>query len=979
MKTLNIAKFRYGIVLTTASLIILTGCGSGGDSDSVTVEGDVPIAYVKRPVATLGNPTDSVMFSAGGDLYLREKSSPSAPEINVTSAYTQGRGDVSDPEVSYDGKKIIFSMRCPTGSAKACYDYHNDGNTNTNWNIWEYVIASKQLQRLSCDAASTGDDVDPAYLPDGRVVFVSSRQEGTKRLMQAQGVTPYTYVDEYEREDVTALHVMDADGKNCRQISFNQSHDRNPTVLQTGEIMFSRWDHVGNRNQFSIFKINPDGTNPFIVYGAHGPGNSYLHPREMPDGRVISTLMPLSGTREGGSLEIIDITNYSDINSPGTASPPRNQLGESAGQFQVTRLLSPDRPQSDHDALRGRGVSELGRYSVPYPLWDGTPRGLVVFTTSQKVTRLNALGDPEDVEGTPKYGIYMFDLSAKTLRPVVLPQDGFHFSDPVALMARPRPQTKGNFTPDLSIGAGFGLLDVNTVYDTDNLQRMGNAVLASGESIPRVSGQPDIANLKRPGTLTFENRVARFFRITKAVPTPRGLSRETIGETEFEMQQIVGYGTIEPDGSIRTRVPSDTPITITALDIEGRAFTPHTNWIQAREGERRFCKGCHSSRLSTTNSSDGLALNDPLQIGIHPSGNETSTMARTRTAVLETSALDLKRDLLSQDIWTPLYNSRDGTNHSAQGTISITYSGLTTAPTIKGPASCATTWSSKDCAIAINYEDHVQPIWNAKCISCHQGTSAAAGLDLSSTPSGEFGRLTSYQELLVGDPLTDPPQITPDGNGGVRIAREAAAVEDGSARQSRLIERLFEKPLKASALTGTLREVCRAKGASCANGATYHDHSALLNASERRLITEWIDIGAQYYNDPFDSAGKVRSTTAQLNETAFGSCIQPILQQSCASCHQPFAGSDTSANVGTSGNTANTLFTANRFILTNNTAADFSVTASMVTNLAVPDNSYLLSRLNSDPPHASGLLSTANRNIIRAWIANTLNATTCSP
>jgi hypothetical protein len=965
MKTLNIAKFSYGIVLTTALLIILTGCSSGGGSDSVTVEGDVPIAYVKRPVATLGNPTDSVMFSAGGDLYIREKSSPSAPEINVTGDYTQGRGDVSDPEVSYDGAKILFAMRGP-----------ND----RNWGIWEHVIASKQLRRLSCDAASTGDDVDPAYLPDGRIVFVSSRQEGTKRLMQAQGITPYTYVDEYEREAVTALHVMDADGKNCRQISFNQSHDRNPTVLQTGEIMFSRWDHVGGRNQFSIFKINPDGTNPFIVYGAHGPGNSYLHPREMPDGRVVSTLMPLSGTREGGSLEIIDITHYSDINSPGTASPPANQLGESAGQFQATRLLFSDRPQAVHDALRGRGVSELGRYSAPYPMWDGTGRLLTVFTTSQPVTRPNALGQSEEAEGAPKYGIYMFDLSAKTLRPVVLPQDGYHFSDPVALMARPRPQTKGAFTPDTSIGAGFGLLDVNTVYDTDNQQRMGNAVLVSGvESIPRVSGRPDIASLKRPGTLTFENRVARFFRITKAVPTPRGLSRETIGETEFEMQQIVGYGTIEPDGSIRTRVPSDTPIAITALDKDGRAFTPHTNWIQAREGERRFCKGCHSSRLSTTNSSDGLALNDPVQIGIHPSGDATSTMARTRTAVLETSALDLKRDLVSQDVWTRLYNSRDGTNYSAQDTISITYSGLTTAPAIKGPASCATTWSSKDCAIAINYEDHIQPIWSAKCASCHQGTSAAAGLDLSDTRSGEFGRLTSYQELLVGDPLTNPPQVAINANGEVRIAREAAAVEDGSARASRLIERLFEQPLKAAALTGSLRAVCRAAGASCVNGATYQNHAGLLSASERRLVTEWIDIGAQYYNDPFDSAGKVRSTTAQLNETAFGNCIQPILQQSCASCHQPFAGSDTSANVGASGNTANTLFTANRFILTNNSAADFSVTASMVTNLAVPDNSYLLSRLSSDPPHASGLLTTANRNIVRAWIANTLNASTCSP
>jgi len=145
--------------------------------------------------------------------------------------------------------------------------------------------------------------------------------------------------------------------------------------------------------------------------------------------------------------------------------------------------------------MRGMGVSPLGRYSTPYPLWDGTGRALVVFTPSQPVQTTNAVGQPVTVEGTPRYGIYMLDLNARTLRPVVLPQDGYYYSDPVAIQARPTPQVKSNFTPDPTIGAGLGLFDVNTVYDTDNLQRMGDAVLASGESIPRAGGVPDIANL----------------------------------------------------------------------------------------------------------------------------------------------------------------------------------------------------------------------------------------------------------------------------------------------------------------------------------------------------------------------------------------------------------------------------------------------------------------------------------------------------
>ena len=58
---------------------------------------------------------------------LREKSSASAIEHNLTDRFTQGNGDASDPEVSYDGKKVVFSMKCPAtntsttpGIARAC-------------------------------------------------------------------------------------------------------------------------------------------------------------------------------------------------------------------------------------------------------------------------------------------------------------------------------------------------------------------------------------------------------------------------------------------------------------------------------------------------------------------------------------------------------------------------------------------------------------------------------------------------------------------------------------------------------------------------------------------------------------------------------------------------------------------------------------------------------------------------------------------
>ena len=41
---------------------------------------------------------------------------PISTEHNLTARFTQNNGDASDPEVSYDGKKIVFSMKCPAAN-----------------------------------------------------------------------------------------------------------------------------------------------------------------------------------------------------------------------------------------------------------------------------------------------------------------------------------------------------------------------------------------------------------------------------------------------------------------------------------------------------------------------------------------------------------------------------------------------------------------------------------------------------------------------------------------------------------------------------------------------------------------------------------------------------------------------------------------------------------------------------------------------
>ncbi len=903
MQTLTLSAGTRGYYFLAFSfLAVLSGCSSG-TSDSVTVDGDVAIAYVKRPTGSLGNPTDAITFTAGGDLYMREKSSPSAAEINITGSQTNGTGDVSDPEVSYDGTKLLFSMRRAGDSG---------------WRIWEYDIGAKTLRGpIACTVSGTtpnGDDVDPAYLPDGRIVFVSNRQEKSRQLMTQQGMTPFAYLDEYERERVTALHVMNADGANCRQISYNQSHDRNPTVLQTGEIMYSRWDHVGGRNQFSIFFTNPDGTNLFVLYGAHSPGNSYLHPRELPSGQVISTLMPLSRTREGGALMQIDIGNYSENcePAPGAASGCNGQRQPTAQQINF-----------------GSGISQYGRFSTPYPLWDGTSRALVSWTPSQPEPATNPLtGAAETMEGTPVYGVYMLNLVDKTMRPVVTAPPGYAVLDPVAIQARPLPNVISDKSLDAVLASktssisttGVGILNVKSVYDTDSQGRMGDAVLVAdiGESIPKVGGVADLATLKDPALTTAAQRPARFIRITKAVPTQSGISREAIGETEFEMQQILGYTEVEPDGSFKIEVPADVPIAITAIDKDGRGFTPHTNWIQVRPGETRTCNGCHSPRRGNAINAAPIAGNHPNTLPAMAAESGES-MAETRTRI-NAAALALKPHLEYTDVWTnPATAGR-----AADAPLTINYDGV---PLAERPANGV-----------IDYPTHIQPLWTkaragGSCESCH---SDPATLDLSSTTTGT-GRLQSYDELLIGDPVicTNPAATTPPCTIGMPIIdvqedelvirREEAQVNPGTARGSHLIEVLFNQELRSARSLGTVTV----------------DHSPKLNASEKRLVSEWVDLGAQYYNSPRDGSGALRGVTG-LSESVFNSTVHPILLNRCSTCHQAVG------LPGTGGTTPNPGFVGRRYVLTGQLEGDFNVTLSMISNVANPDANELLRRPASD-------------------------------
>ena len=979
-------------------LLGLAACsGSGSDGDDVTVEGDVAIAYVMRSSSVNLDPTNGSPFAPGGDLMLRERSSPSAREINLTRRFTQGVGDASDPEVSYDGRKIVFSMRCPASNTATI---NGQPACTGRWNIWEYDMTSGGLTggtfRRITDSTQH-DDVDPYYLPAGRgFVFASNRQAKSSQD-QALGRS-YFALDEYERERVLNIHTMDANGGNIQQISFNQSHDRNPVVRPNGDIMYSRWEHMADRNRFAIFRSKPDGTDTFVFYGAHSPGNSFLHPRDMDPsgpyaGFLASSLMPLQRTDEGGALMFIDAANYSEQNTPANSTVPTQ-----GGQVQVTA----------QELNMDRGLSLHGRVTTPYPLWDGTNRVLLAFRpcevtragrtvacatlTPAEVQRLSdrqrtmeAVAEDELQDNVPpNYAIYMFNPANQTWRNVATPPAGYMYTDPIALQARSEPQASDPTNVDPALAArGMALIEVRSIYNTDRLGRMaemmlvpddlppgcarGIAMTANTDPTSTATQVADLLAIKDPANPAYHCTPVRFVRATRAIPPPSssmGL-RQAIGETDFEQQQILGYAPIEPDGSFKLEIPADIPLALAVVDAEGRAFQTHANWIQVRPGERRTCNGCHSPRRGASLNS-GLVVDTqpaallPAMAAAHQPGQ---TMASTRT-LLDPAALQLVTDMLYSDVWAD--TSRNGI--TARAPIIVRYTGnpdpandLATPAPVNG---------------VINYPEHIQPLWErtraaGTCVSCH---SDPTRLDLRGTISGT-GRMTSYEELLVGDPLLDGTgqPVTRIRDGVPMLERQPPRVQSSSsaantagiARKSRLTEILFGHTLLAG--SGP-RAIYPTPSGSAPN------HATMLNAAEKRLLAEWMDLGAQYYNDPFNGASGVR-TVQTLSESAFEATVQPVLQAQCASCHQA-GGGIPGASLGEA---LAVSFSGNRYVLTGVTEGDFNVTLTLINDTCNPANNLLLSRPSTAPHPAGGTggavlpVGSAGYTAIANWIQSGCN------
>ncbi len=184
-------------------------------------------------------------------------------------------GSIRDPQVHYDGQTILFSYR------KARTDYYH---------LYEIKADGTGLKQLT---SGEFDDIEPTYLPDGDIAFVSTRCKRWVNCWMTQ---------------VAVIYRCDSEGRNIQLISANTEHDNTPWVLPDGRLLYTRWEYV-DRSQVEfhhLWAMNPDGTGQTIYYGNMHPNIVMIDAKPIPGtDKVVAAFSPGHGVNEHAGIATV--------------------------------------------------------------------------------------------------------------------------------------------------------------------------------------------------------------------------------------------------------------------------------------------------------------------------------------------------------------------------------------------------------------------------------------------------------------------------------------------------------------------------------------------------------------------------------------------------------------------------------------------------------------------------------------------------
>ena len=478
------------------------------------------------------NPPTS--YSHNGDQHLGMHSRPGLgltvltnwktnPKATPILAGKLPKGAVRNPDLNYDADKVVFAFCDHTvpGQKRYClYEAAVDGS----WVRQLTGTSRDSLQTWNQRATAVIEDNDPCYLPDGNIVFVSTRSQSFGRCHGGR------------YNPAWVLHRCDHNGDAITQLSFANENEYEPSVLNDGRILFTRWEYT-NRHEMYFHKLwwcLPDGTSI-----AHYFGNDMNAPMEL----VEATAIP-------GSGKILATAQGHHSFNTGTIVKIDNSLGEN-GEPSILHL-TPETPYSETHGWPNP------HFSHPYPITED------LILTSRANHPVSSQGNvpPENDRA-----IYLVDSLGG--REFIFENPTIASVSPIPIRKRIRPHAFPASTQPAA--PNFATLYIQNVALTRN--------------DPEKKIKPGMIKAIRVNALGVQPRADRApCSMTVGVEIPK---------------KVLGTVPVAADGSVYFKVPPQTSLQLQALDSNGRAILTENSLFYLQKGESRSCIGCHEPELTS--------------------------------------------------------------------------------------------------------------------------------------------------------------------------------------------------------------------------------------------------------------------------------------------------------------------------------------------------------------------------------------------
>ena len=734
-----ITLLGYTLAATGAGLASQASATFVGDSVSAQALspqelGFEEIVFVKRkPYSSdhyytdINNGTSGDRFLPDNGIYIYNLRTRTERTVVTATNLPGGKGFIGKISLSFDARKILFDFR---------------QNPSAGFRIWEVGIDGTGLRQVSSPPADEAekvarwakgwhtDDIHPCYLPDGKIIFSSTRNEHTVLCGgSAHLVAP-------------GLHRMDSDGTHVEQLTRSPVSEFCPVVLNDGRVMYHRWEYIdkGARVAKTVCSMNPDGTKPQELFGlADDDTTIYMYPQPLPGSDHRFVCVGTCHFPQGGCLGSILLVDFGmglrmrgpDPEEKGyVPADPKNPVINITPEVFVQRRTEPGwRFRTPEGKSVQDGEGRKGHlYTHPFPVSDRQ------FLVSYKV---NPTDHYKDVANA--YALYLIDIEGRHRE--IHADAKLSCWHPLPVVARSVPPKVEPFRDPQYAASNQAVCVVANVYQ----------------------GMEGI----EPGKV-------KWLRINEALPRYWSTGRRwnpslSSASWKAALWPRVQWGVVpvEKDGSAHFVVPAKRSIFFQALDENFRELQRERTYVNYASGEVRSCTGCHGQ------------------------SHHTSALGATPALIA-----------LSRPPSVPQAQPCDLVENGGDG--------------LAGQV--------------IHYPADIQPIFNAKCVSCHGATNPAGALRLTGEVTDYY--LTSYEELAKKQ-LAGPiiPEFTSFLQGD-RGNYNGAYLPPKSLGCS------------TSTLMALLTEAAHPKNAK-------DDHSKMLTKMETMILSRWVDSNYQFYGSYF--------------------------------------------------------------------------------------------------------------------------------